>query len=38
MFVGGRVYVRKMRGEQTEKADVNICGGESACKKDEQEE
>ena len=38
MFVGGRVYVRKMRGEQTEKADVNICGGESACKKDEREE
>ena len=36
--VCGRVYVRRMRGEQTEKADVNICGGESAYKKDEREE
>ena len=38
MFVGGRVHVRRMRGEQKEKADVNICGGEGACEKNEGEE
>ena len=38
MFVGGRVHVRKMKGEQKEKADINICGGDSACEKNKGEE
>ena len=35
MFMEGRVHVRRMRGEQKKKAAINICGGESACEKDE---
>ena len=36
--VCGRVHVRRMRGEQMKKANINVCGGEGACEKNEGEE